>query len=151
MNSGRRRIMSAEKLLSTRRIQGNVSAKTTKIAAARGMNASTLSWIDVTVWKTLMRMPAAIPASSIGALTMMAVSIAWRTVPTISASFIGPSSVEAAHDRADHEVPAVDHHEEQNLERQRDHRRRQLHHAHREQRGRHDEVDHEEGHEEEEA
>ena len=36
------------------------------------MNASTLSWIDVTVWKTLTSTPATRPASSIGRLTMMA-------------------------------------------------------------------------------
>ena len=36
-----------------RSIHGNVSAKVTKIASARGMNPSTLSWIDVTVWNML--------------------------------------------------------------------------------------------------
>jgi len=43
MNSGRRLMMSVEKLLITRSIHGNVRANTPKIAAERGMNASTLS------------------------------------------------------------------------------------------------------------
>ena len=86
MYSGSLRIMSEEKLESTRSIHGNVNANTTKIAAARGMNARTLSWIDVTVWKMLTSTPAISPAMSIGRLTMMAVSIACRTMPTTNAS-----------------------------------------------------------------
>jgi hypothetical protein len=49
MNSGSRRIKSLEKPVSTRSIQGKVNANAAKIASARGMNPSTLSWIDVTV------------------------------------------------------------------------------------------------------
>ena len=60
----------------TRSIQGNVRAKTRKIAAALGMNARTLSWMDVTVWKMLTRTPATRPASSIGSETIMASSMA---------------------------------------------------------------------------
>src|SRR5262245_14244619 len=97
--------------------------------------------------------PATSPASSIGALTTTAVSMACRTKPTINASGMttrSPWLGETPHDGADDEVPAVDHHEEQNLERQRDHRRRQLHHAHREQRGRHHQVDEQQRNEEKE-
>ncbi len=43
--------------VTTRSIHGNVSAKTTKIAAARGMNERMLSWMDVTVCRMLTRMP----------------------------------------------------------------------------------------------
>ena len=43
--------------MTTRSIQGNVNAKTTKIAAARGMNARMLSWIDVTVCRMLTSTP----------------------------------------------------------------------------------------------
>ena len=42
-SSGRRWINDAEKPLTTRSIHGKVSAKTTKIAIARGMKARTLS------------------------------------------------------------------------------------------------------------
>src|SRR4029450_13063108 len=82
MNSGRRLMMSVEKLLITRSIHGNVSANTPKIAAARGMNASTLSWMDVTVWNRLTSTPAIRPASSIGRLTKNAISLARPTAPT---------------------------------------------------------------------
>src|SRR5688572_4458253 len=150
MNSGSRLIRSIEKLLMTRSIQGNVSANTPKMAAARGMNASTLSWIDVTVWKRLTSTPASRPASSIGRLTRMAVSSACRTTPTTRASDIRELLGEAAHERADEQVPAVDHHEQQHLERQRDHRRRQLHHPHRQQRRRDDQIDQQERDKEEE-
>src|SRR4029079_9422439 len=59
-----------------RSIHGNVSAKVTKIASARGMNPSTLSWMEVTVWNMLTRTPATRPARSIGRLTMSASSMA---------------------------------------------------------------------------
>ena len=43
---------------------GTSARTTTKIAAARGMKASTLSWIDVTVWKMLTSTPAIRPAAA---------------------------------------------------------------------------------------
>ena len=49
MKSGSRRTMSAENDVTTRSIHGNVSAHTAKMAAARGMKARTLSWMEVTV------------------------------------------------------------------------------------------------------
>src|SRR6185503_18929814 len=58
---------------------------------------------------------------------------------------------EGGHERLTHEVPAVDEHEEQDLERRRDHHGRQHEHAHRDQDAGDDEVDHEERQEEQEA
>jgi enoyl-CoA hydratase len=69
-------VPAVELMVSTRSIHRNVSAKTAKMAAARGMNARTLSWIEVTVWKMLTSTPATRPATSIGVLTAIAVSSA---------------------------------------------------------------------------
>src|SRR4051812_6514993 len=112
------------------------------------MKASVCSWIWVTAWKIDTTRPTIRPAASIGVATLKASVSALVARLTTTSWFM---SVEALHERAGDEVPAVDQDEQQDLERQRDEDGRQHHHAHAHQRRRHNEVDHEERQEDQEA
>src|SRR6185295_17484540 len=95
------------------------------------MNVSVISWIWVSAWKMLTARPATSPKSSTGPARMSAISSAFRPSWSTVSGVIGPASLEAPYERADQQVPAVDEHEDHELERQRDEHRRLRDHAHR--------------------
>src|SRR2546422_11599526 len=79
--------------------------------------------------------PTTSPAASIGALTSSTVSsVCFASLRIISSDI-------TLNQRRDDQSPSVDHNEQKNLEWQRYHHRRQLHHAHRQQHRRHDHID----------
>src|SRR5207249_1464694 len=79
--------------------------------------------------------PTTSPAASIGALTRSTVSsVCFASLRIISSDI-------AFNQRRNDQSPSVYHNEQKNLEWQRYHHRRQLHHAHRQQDRRHDHID----------
>src|SRR6188768_1939737 len=120
---------------SVRIIQGPVSASTAAMASSFGMNDSVISLICVAAWKMPTMRPTASAVSSSGAASIRVISSAWRpTVTTVSGDILylpeETLSKETLRQRAHDQRPAIDEHEQHDLERQRDQHRRQHHHAH---------------------
>lgn len=88
MNGVKSPNIEAVKVVSTRKIQGNVTRKIRKIATMRGANENVWSWIDVSVWIRLITTPTTIAAISIGATIHIKVVKAPCISEVISASFI---------------------------------------------------------------
>src|SRR3954454_1799728 len=96
------------------------------IAMALGTNESVASWIWVTDWKSEMPNPTASAVSRIGAHSLAARIMACRPISMTVWSFMrspparrSTRSRVARHERVHDESPAVDEHEQQQLERQR--------------------------------
>src|SRR5690606_803312 len=110
-------------------IHGKSSAKSTSTVAIFGTKVSVWSLICVAVCSTEMARPTPSAPSSTGAITHRLVRIvSWRRA--VASSTVIARSPDAAHERADDQVPAVDQHEEHELEGQRDDHRRQHDHLH---------------------
>src|SRR5947207_15171665 len=105
---------------SCRIIHGPVSASTAAIASSLGMNDSVISLICVAAWKMPTAKPTASAVSSSGAASMRVISSAWRPTVTTISGFMGMSPEERLGESAHDERPAVDQHEQHDLERQRD-------------------------------
>src|SRR5215216_2543226 len=97
--------------------------------------------MDVTIWTRLMTIPAMKPTVSNGRLNQNVVMRASRNTWMASCWFI---SVEALHQRPNHQIPSVYQHEQQDLKGSRDHDRRELDHADGESDRRDHEIDHQE-------
>src|SRR6186713_2085571 len=141
---------------SVRSIQGPVSASTAAMASSFGMNDNVISLICVAAWKMPTMRPTPSAVSSSGAASMSVISSAWRpTVTTVSGDMnYLPEEVlseETLCERAHDQRPAIDEHEQHDLERQRDQHRREHHHAHRHEHARDHEIDDHERDEEQEA
>src|SRR5690348_6798066 len=95
------------------------------------MNVSVTSLIWVSAWKMLTERPTTRPKSSTGPASSTVSSSAPRPIPITVSTPTRPPSAEALHQRAGEHVPAVDQHEQHQLERQRDDDRRQRDHPHR--------------------
>src|SRR5690606_40330593 len=115
-------------------IHGPASTRVTKIATSFGTNDRVISLIWVAAWKMLMMRPVASAAMNSGADTSRVTSTAWRpssmTAVGVMVVLLGRARLhrEALHQRADQQRPAVDQHEQHDLERQRhDHRRSEEH------------------------
>src|SRR3954447_4375904 len=114
-----------------------------------GTNARVTSWIWVSDWKSETAKPMTREVSRIGADSLRATSMVWRAMWMIAVSLMVRLPV-ARDEGLDDEGPAVDHHEEQELEGQRHHHRRHHHHAQRHQRSADHQVDHQERDEDDE-
>src|SRR3972149_5731688 len=112
-------------------IQGASPSSTRKTTIILGTKVSVISCIWVTAWNTLMRRPTTIPAMRTGAETRRMTCMVSLPMNVTNSGVILFSLTEALHERADQKVPAVDQHEEHELEWHRDHDRREHHHAHR--------------------
>src|SRR5438105_2177970 len=130
-------------------IHGSRSMTPTRKAARRGTALKAVSWMLVTICSRLTTMPATRPIASSGALSQKVAMSVSRTICTTESGVI--ASIKTLDERSDEQIPAVDKHEEQNLERRRQHHRRQLHHPNRERDRGHDDVDHQEGQEQHRA
>src|SRR5262245_8941131 len=114
---------------SVRNIHGPLMASTVAMAKSLGMNDSVISLICVAAWKMPTMRPTASAVSNRGAASIKVISSAWRpTVTTVSG--VMPSPHKTLRECAHHQRPAVNEHEQHDLERQRDQHRRQHHHAH---------------------
>src|SRR5262245_51040649 len=117
-----------------------------------GMNDSVISLICVAAWNTPTSTPIRSAATRSGAASNIVISSArWPMVMMTSGVTWNLLCVEARRQRAHHESPSIDQHEQHELERQRDQDRREHHHAHRHEHARDDEVDDHERDEDEEA
>src|SRR5690242_15117505 len=135
---------------SVRSIHGPVSASIAAMASSFGMNDSVISLICVAAWKMPTTRPTASAVSSSGAASIRVISSAWRpTVTTVSGDMGLPE--ETLRERAHDQRPAIDEHEQHDLERQRDQHRREHHHAHRHEHARDHEIDDHERDEQQEA
>src|SRR3954470_14943923 len=147
MLSMRLRVYSTRLLI----IHGPVIASTAAIASSFGMNDSVISLICVAAWKMPTIRPTASAVSSSGAASISVISSACLPTVTTTSGLICNLSEETLCERAHDERPAVDEHEQHDLERQRDQHRRQHHHSHRHEHARHHEVDDDERDEQQEA
>src|SRR5687767_5320832 len=119
------------------------------MARSFGMNESVISLICVAAWKIETRRPTASAVSSRGAeTTTVTNSACWTSVRT---AWEPMTLSETRYQRAHEQRPAVDEHEQHQLEGQRDQHRREHHHPHRHQHARHDDVDDQERQEHHEA
>src|SRR4051794_27031977 len=128
---------------SSARTQLPVISSAIATAITFGTNDSVGSWIWVAAWNNEIAKPTSSAVSSMGAATLAAVVIVVMAMWVTSASLIRASRVGPDERRGDHR-PAVDDHEQQQLERQRHDRRRDHHHAHRHQPRADQHVQHEE-------
>src|SRR5436190_24008196 len=95
-------------------IHGRSRMMPTRKATRRGTVLKAVSWIEVTICSRLMRIPATRPTASSGALSQnVAISVSRMRCTTESGVM---ASVEALDQRADQQVPAIDEHEQQDLE-----------------------------------
>src|ERR1043166_5891621 len=111
-------------------IHGPAMIRAMNIATSLGMKDRVISLIWVAAWKMLTSRPTPSATSSIGAAIMRVICRAcWPRVITLSGVMfaIGPKSKsqrrrpsveEALRQRADQQIPAVDQHEQHDLERQ---------------------------------
>src|SRR5690349_13015185 len=136
---------------SVRNIQGPVSASIAAMASSLGMNESVISLICVAAWKMPTMRPTASAVSSSGAESMSVISSAWRPTVTTVSGDMAYLPEEALRKRAHDQGPAIDEHEQHDLERQRDQHRRQHHHAHGHEHARDHEIDDHERDEQQEA
>src|SRR5581483_2638989 len=121
----------------------NTSTRATPIIF--GTKTSVISCTCVTDWTSEITRPIARLVARMGPATF---ATRIRACRTISMTLVSVMALPVTRDqRLDDERPAVDEHEQEDLERQRHQDRRQHHHAHRHERRAHDEVDHEERHE----
>src|SRR5690606_952241 len=108
-------------------IHGPASTSVTKMATSFGTKVSVISLICVAAWKMLMIRPVTSAARNSGADTIRVTSTAWRPSSMTAVGVMAASPAldrEAVDQRADQQRPAVDQHEQHDLERQRnDHRR----------------------------
>src|SRR5581483_8919187 len=104
-------------------IHGPKSASASTADAIFGMKTSVISLIWVSAWNTATTSPATRPKSSTGPARRSVISSAfrpsWRTNSGLMCA-----SVEALDERAHEQVPAVDEHEDHELEREGDEDRR---------------------------
>src|SRR5476649_2463596 len=112
-------------------IHGPATTSATKMPTSLGMKDSVASLIWVAAWKMLTTRPMISATSSIGAAIISVISIACRPNVITLSGVIAHPLVETLGKRAQQQLPAVDQHEQHQLERQRDHRRRHHHHPHR--------------------
>src|SRR5277367_5180244 len=104
-------------------IQGISQDANVATATRRGTVESVMSCIDVNTCTKLISALIIIAAARIGALTRNAICSVWRVSST--ASFMsmrvlplpGEELIKTFQQRAHHQVPAIRHHEEQNLQR----------------------------------
>src|SRR4051812_17655742 len=136
---------------SVRIIHGPAMASTAAMASSFGMNDSVISLMDVAAWKMPTMSPTASAVSSNGADSKSVTSSACRPTVTTISGVMDYLPEEALGERAHDQRPAVDEHEQHDLERQRDQHRREHHHAHRHEHARDDEVDDHERDEQQEA
>src|SRR5690348_14034511 len=132
-------------------IHGPVSASTAAMASSFGMNDRVISLICVAAWKMPTMRPTASAVSSSGAESIRVISSAWRPMVTTVSGVMAGSPEERLRERAHDQRPAVDQHEQHDLEGQRDEYRRQHHHAHGHEDARHHEIDDHERDEQQEA
>src|SRR6185312_13235924 len=134
-------------------IQGPVMARVRAIAISFGMKESVISLIEVAAWNAPMTTPVMSAARSSGAARASAISRArLPMLMMVSGVMLRLGSViEALGERAHDQRPAVDEHEEHELEGQGDEHGRDHHHAHGHQHARHHEIDDHERNEEEES
>src|ERR1700681_4865989 len=88
--------------------------------------------MEVTIWSKLTIIPATNPIASKGRLNQKVIHRACWNISTATLVFMRllfSSLVEALHQRAHHEIPAVHQNEKQDLERRRQHDGRKLDHA----------------------
>src|SRR5438067_11261264 len=113
-------------------IHGPASTSATKTPISLGMKERVCSLIEVAAWKMLTTRPMISATSSSGADTIRVTSMAVRAIAmTLSGVMVRSSgSVEALGQGAQQQLPAVDQHEQHQLERQRGRGRRHHHHPH---------------------
>src|ERR1700683_2253068 len=118
-----------------------------------GISVRLCSWIWVTAWKMLTASPATSATISNGPAIFSARLMACEARLTTVSWFMARRllGVKALDERSDDQIPAVDEHEQQDLERQGDEGRRQHDHSHAHQGGRDDQVDDQERQEEQKA
>src|SRR3954469_20610995 len=119
--------------------------------ASLGTNVSVTSWIWVTDWNSEMARPITRLVMRMGAATLAVTVIIRSAISMTVVSVMGSPSMEARQKGLDDQRPAIDQHEQQDLERERHQHRREHHHAHRHERRAHDEVDHQKRYEDDEA
>src|SRR5207248_10446015 len=123
-------------------IQWPETTMTRATPASLGTKLRVTSWIWVTDCSSDTPRPMARLTTRIGPASLAVTRMAWMAISTTAEAVT--ASPEAREEGVDDEGPAVDHDEQQELERQRHQHRRQHHHAHRHQRRADDEVDDEE-------
>src|SRR5450830_2138782 len=105
-------------------IHGPATTRATKMPTSLGMKDRVASLICVAAWKILTIKPMMRATSSMGAATISVISIAWRPrVMTLSGVIEFPL-VKTLRQGAQQQLPAIDQHEQHQLERQRDRRGR---------------------------
>src|SRR5690349_15265244 len=106
-------------------IQGPAKISVRNITISFGMNDSVASLIEVAAWKMLTKRPVTSAASSIGAETSSSTKIACLPTSITYSGVMVASGVASArktcNQRADDQLPAIDQHEQHQLERQRHH------------------------------
>src|SRR3569833_647582 len=132
-------------------IQGPASTSVAEIAISLGMNDSVCSLIEVAAWKAPMTRPVTNPTINMGAASIKATSSARPPTDMMVSGFIGESAIEARGQGTHDERPAVDEHEQHQLEGQGDEHGREHHHAHGHQHARHHQVEDHERNEAEDA
>src|ERR1700735_5642115 len=113
-----------------------------------GISVRLCSWIWVTAWKMLTASPAMSATINRGPAIFRARLMAWEARLTTVSWFTRELLVKTLDECSDDQIPAVDQHEQEDLERQGDEGRRQHDHPHAHQRRRDDQVDDQERQEE---
>src|SRR4029077_5253120 len=125
-------------------IQGPPTTRTIPTPSSFGTKDRVISWIWLIVWSTATTSPTMRQTARMGPASLRVISIAPARMWTTVVSSIALPSLHAHEQRAHEQPPAIDEDEQQQLEGQRDHDRRQHDHAERHQARGHDEVDDEE-------
>src|SRR5580692_6796643 len=98
-------------------IQGPANTSVAEIATSFGMNERVCSLIEVAAWKAPTMRPVTRPTSSNGPASINVISSARPPTVMMVSGFIVGSGVKARGQRAHDERPAVDEHEQHELER----------------------------------
>src|SRR4051794_11546094 len=104
---------------------------TSATPASLGTKVSVTSCTWVTVCRSETNTPMASDTIRIGAASLTVIIIALVAMSMTRVSVMTLFSLEAGQQRAHDERPTVDHHEQEQLEREGDEHRRQHHHSHR--------------------
>src|SRR3954464_15368881 len=96
-------------------IHGRSSMMPTRKAARRGTALKAVSWILVTICSRLTTIPATRPIASSGALSQNVAMSVSRMICTTESGVI--ASVKTLDEGSDQQIPSVDEHEQQDLER----------------------------------
>src|SRR5205085_10878904 len=122
-------------------IQGPPTISTIPTPTSFGTKDRVISWIWLIVWSTATTSPTIRHTARIGPASLRVITIAPARMWTTVVSSMALPPLRAHGQRAHEQPPAVDEHEQQQLEGQRDHDRWQHDHAERHQPRGHHEVD----------